>query len=95
MLRFVVKRIGLSIMTLIMVSLIVFLMTSILPGDIAKQTLGRDATPEAYEIWNKERHIYFCNSNYFSELSFFSYHVKSVIKSSYNFFIFANFELIC
>ena len=55
MLRFVVKRIGLSIMTLVMVSLIVFLMTSILPGDIAKQTLGRDASPESYEIWNKEK----------------------------------------
>ena len=30
-------------------------MTSIMPGDIAKQILGRDATPEAFEIWNKEK----------------------------------------
>ncbi|MFM8453154.1 MAG: ABC transporter permease, partial [Acidimicrobiaceae bacterium] len=50
MLRFIVKRIGLSILTLVIVSLIVFLMTSIMPGDIAKQVLGRDATPEAFEI---------------------------------------------
>ena len=55
MLRFIVKRIGLSILTLVIVSVIIFLMTSILPGDIAKQTLGRDASPEAYEIWNKEK----------------------------------------
>ncbi|MFZ9170111.1 MAG: ABC transporter permease, partial [Ilumatobacteraceae bacterium] len=55
MLRFIVKRIGLSILTLVIVSLIVFLMTSIMPGDIAKQILGRDATPEAFEIWNKEK----------------------------------------
>ena len=26
-----------------------------MPGDIAKQILGRDATPEAFEIWNKEK----------------------------------------
>ena len=55
MLRFIVKRIGLSILTLVIVSLIIFLMTSIMPGDIAKQILGRDATPEAFEIWNKEK----------------------------------------
>ena len=55
MLRFIVKRVGLSLLTLVIVSVIIFLMTSILPGDIAKQTLGRDASPEAYEIWNKEK----------------------------------------
>jgi len=55
MLRFIIKRVGLSILTLVIVSVIIFLMTSILPGDIAKQTLGRDASPEAYEIWNKEK----------------------------------------
>jgi peptide/nickel transport system permease protein len=55
MLRFIVKRIGLSILTMFLVSVIVFIMTSIMPGDIAKQILGRDATPEAFEIWNKEK----------------------------------------
>ena len=55
MLRFIIKRVGLSILTLVIVSVIIFLMTSILPGDIAKQTLGRDASPEAYEIWNREK----------------------------------------
>jgi len=55
MLRFVAKRIGLSILTLFLVSVIVFIMTSIMPGDIAKQVLGRDATPEAFELWNKEK----------------------------------------
>ena len=55
MLRFIAKRIGLSLVTLFIVSMIVFIMMSIMPGDLAKQTLGRDATPEAYEIWNKEK----------------------------------------
>ena len=55
MLRFIAKRIGLSLVTLFIVSMIVFIMMSIMPGDLAKQTLGRDASPEAYEIWNKEK----------------------------------------
>jgi len=55
MLRFIVKRIGLSILTLFLVSVIVFIMTSIMPGDIAKQILGRDALPESVELWRKEK----------------------------------------
>ncbi|MFM7821111.1 MAG: ABC transporter permease [Actinomycetota bacterium] len=55
MLRFIVKRIGLSILTLFLVSVIVFIMTSIMPGDIAKQILGRDATPESVDLWRKEK----------------------------------------
>lgn len=44
--RFILKRIGLSIITVFLVSVIVFFLTHILPGDVARQYLGRGATEE-------------------------------------------------
>jgi len=38
MLRFIAKRIGLSLVTLFIVSMIVFIMMSIMPGDLAKKS---------------------------------------------------------
>ncbi len=52
MLRFAMKRIGLSFVTLFLVALIVFFMTHILPGDLARQTLGRDALEESIKQFN-------------------------------------------
>jgi len=52
MLRFTLKRIGLSFVTLFLVALIVFFMTHILPGDLARQTLGRDALEESVKQFN-------------------------------------------
>ena len=49
-LRLVVGRILLSLLTLLIVSLIIFSMLEILPGDVATRVLGRDATPEALEL---------------------------------------------
>lgn len=46
-LRLVVGRIGLSLLTLLLVSLIVFSILEVLPGDVATRLLGRDATPES------------------------------------------------
>jgi peptide/nickel transport system permease protein len=46
----VVRRIILSAVTLLLVSLIVFSILEILPGDVATRILGRDATPEALEV---------------------------------------------
>ncbi len=40
------RRIGIGIATLIVVSIIVFIGTSILPGDVAQIVLGQSATPE-------------------------------------------------
>ena len=40
------RRIGIGIGTLIVVSIIVFIGTSILPGDVAQIVLGQSATPE-------------------------------------------------
>ncbi len=45
--RLVIGRVFLSLLTLLLVSFIVFGMLEILPGDGATRVLGRDATPEA------------------------------------------------
>lgn len=49
-LRLVAGRILLSLLTLLIVSLIIFAVLEVLPGDVATRILGRDATPEALEI---------------------------------------------
>ena len=49
-LSLVLRRILLSAVTLLLVSLIVFSILEILPGDVATRILGRDATPEALGI---------------------------------------------
>jgi peptide/nickel transport system permease protein len=43
----VARRLGLGLLTLLAVSLIVFVGTELLPGDVATAILGRNATPEA------------------------------------------------
>lgn len=49
-LRLVAGRILLSLLTLLIVSLIIFAVLEVLPGDVATRILGRDATPEALEL---------------------------------------------
>jgi peptide/nickel transport system permease protein len=46
MTRMVIQRIGIGFATLIVVSIIVFVATGILPGDVAQIILGQAATPE-------------------------------------------------
>jgi len=46
MTRMVFQRLGIGFVTLIVVSIIVFIGTSILPGDVAQIILGQSATPE-------------------------------------------------
>jgi peptide/nickel transport system permease protein len=48
--RLVAARTGLSLITLLLVSAIVFFVLEILPGDVATRVLGRDATPESLEV---------------------------------------------
>jgi peptide/nickel transport system permease protein len=50
--RYILKRIGLSFITVFIVAAIVFFMTHILPGNVARRYLGRDATPEDIEYFN-------------------------------------------
>jgi len=42
----IIGRVALAAVTLLLVSLIVFMMLEVLPGDVASRILGRDATPE-------------------------------------------------
>lgn len=46
MVRYTARRLALSIVTLLLVSVIVFSMTEMLPGDVATALLGRESTPE-------------------------------------------------
>ncbi len=46
-LRLVLKRLGAGLVTMLLVSAVVFTVSSLLPGDAAQETLGQSATPEA------------------------------------------------
>jgi peptide/nickel transport system permease protein len=46
MARFLVLRLGLIVLTLFVISLAIFAVTEVLPGDVATQILGQGATPE-------------------------------------------------
>ena len=43
----IIKRILISFVTLLVVSIIIFIGTSLLPGDVANIILGQMATPES------------------------------------------------
>ena len=49
MIRFLVVRFGLILLTLLVVSIAIFLVTEVLPGDVAWHILGQGATPESLE----------------------------------------------
>jgi peptide/nickel transport system permease protein len=46
-LRLLAQRIALALLSLVAVSVIVFAITAVLPGDAAQEQLGQDVTPEA------------------------------------------------
>ncbi len=46
MVRFITRRIGLIIITLLVVSLAIFTFTELMPGDLAEMILGQDVTEE-------------------------------------------------
>ncbi|MDB5447897.1 MAG: transporter permease [Phenylobacterium sp.] len=46
-LQLIARRLGAAVLTLLLVSVIVFTISSLLPGDAATETLGQSATPEA------------------------------------------------
>ena len=45
LLRFAVRRMGAGVITLLVISLLIFVATEILPGNAASAILGRSATP--------------------------------------------------
>jgi peptide/nickel transport system permease protein len=55
--RMLGTRILLSILTLVLVSIIIFGLLEVLPGDVATRILGRDATPEALALLRAKLHL--------------------------------------
>lgn len=47
LLKLLAQRIGLALLSLLAVSVVVFAVTAVLPGDAAQEQLGQEATPEA------------------------------------------------
>src|SRR6185437_4505181 len=54
----VLQRLALGIITLFMVSVLIFAGTEILPGDVASAILGNQATPEALEAIRNSLHLH-------------------------------------
>jgi len=54
MLQYIIRRTLLLVVTLVITSAIVFALTQLLPGDIARLVLGRDASPESIAAFNQE-----------------------------------------
>jgi peptide/nickel transport system permease protein len=45
--RFILRRLGFMVLTVILASIVIFWATTVLPGDVAGQILGRYSTEEA------------------------------------------------
>ena len=54
MARYVLKRLGLALITLLLLSAIVFATAQLLPGNVGRSVLGPYATEEAVEAYNHE-----------------------------------------
>ncbi len=54
MLRLIAIRAGLGVLTLLAVSVLIFICTQILPGDVASAVLGQQATPESLKAFRLE-----------------------------------------
>ena len=54
MARLILTRIGLGLITLWVVSVVIFVLTQILPGDVASSVLGQNATPENLAAFRHE-----------------------------------------
>ncbi|MFP3853719.1 MAG: ABC transporter permease [Anaerolineales bacterium] len=54
MIRYLLRRLGFLLLTLLLTSIIVFTVTQLLPGDIAQIILGREAGPQAVEALRQE-----------------------------------------
>ena len=53
-LKLILKRLGMSLLTVIVISVIIFVGVELLPGDVADAVLGKSATPETVEAFRKE-----------------------------------------
>src|SRR5205085_9097086 len=55
--KFLIRRIALGVLTLFLVSIVVFAATQALPGDAARAILGRDATPQRLAALREQLHL--------------------------------------
>ena len=55
--RTIIRRTLLGLLTLFLVSIVVFAATQLLPGDAARAVLGRDATPQRLAAFRREFHL--------------------------------------
>jgi peptide/nickel transport system permease protein len=55
--RTIVRRLLLGVLTLFLVSVVIFAATQLLPGDAARAVLGRDATPARLAAFRREFHL--------------------------------------
>jgi peptide/nickel transport system permease protein len=51
--RYVLKRLGLALITLVLLSMIVFAAAQLLPGNVGRAVLGREASEEAVAEYNR------------------------------------------
>ena len=56
-LRTIARRLLLGLLTLFLVSVVVFAATQLLPGDAARAVLGRDATPDRLAAFRRAFHL--------------------------------------
>jgi peptide/nickel transport system permease protein len=56
-LRLIAQRLVFAAVTLLVVSMLVFIFTSVLPGDIAERVLGRLSTPQQRQIFDQRLHL--------------------------------------
>ena len=54
MLRYLLRRLGLLILTLLLTSLLIFIITQLLPGDVARVILGREAGEQELQTLRSE-----------------------------------------
>lgn len=54
MLRFLARRLGFLALTLLLTSILIFVVTQLLPGDVARIVLGREASDAALEALRRE-----------------------------------------
>lgn len=54
MIAYIIRRLGLILLTLLLASVIIFSATQLLPGDVAQVILGQFATPQAVENLRQE-----------------------------------------
>ena len=51
--RYIARRVGLAVITLVLLSMIIFGAAQLLPGDLGRSVLGRDASAEAVAEYNR------------------------------------------